>query len=277
MNDRGDTQQSHSTRQPRARFLESSPRFADSFGLVLLLLIISLFTVALAGDGALARTASLVVFAATTWFALRAAQVQRRILRLALALIPLMVLVAIILVIFGNDETATITARLVIILLVVGAPAAILKRLVQHPVISANTFYGAVSVYLLIAMFFASTYGLIAVVSGEPFFAQSQSSSDPATPIDYIYFSFVTLTTVGYGDLTAASNLGRLMAIFEAILGQLYLITVVAIVVQNLGNAHFVERNVERHQAPAAAGPGGGTDPDQVDPVSDEVRAGREA
>ncbi len=155
-------------------------------------------------------SSSLVVFAATTWFALRAAQVQRRLLRLALALIPLMVLVAIILVIFGDDETATVTARLVIILLVVVAPVAILRRLVQHPVISANTFYGAVCVYLLIAMFFATTFGLIAVVSGEPFFAQLQSSPDPATQIDYLYFSFVTLTTVGYGDLTAAADLGRM-------------------------------------------------------------------
>ncbi len=277
MSDQGDTQQRHTPRRPRARLLEGSPRFADSFGLVLLLLILSVFTLALAGDGVLARIASLVVFAATTRFALRAAQVQRRLLRLALALIPLMVLVAIILVIFGDDETATVTAKLVIILLVVAAPAAILRRLVQHPVISANTFYGAVCVYLLIAMFFATTFGLIAAVSGEPFFAQSQSSSDPATQIDYLYFSFVTLTTVGYGDLTAAADLGRMLAIFEAILGQLYLITVVAIVVQNLGNAHLVERNVERHEAPAAAGRDGGTDPDQVDAISDEARAGREA
>ena len=72
----------------------------------------------------------------------------------------------------GNDETATIVSKVLTILLVVVAPVAILKRLVEHPVISLNTFYGAVCVYLLIAMFFATTYGLIALISGEQFFAQ---------------------------------------------------------------------------------------------------------
>lgn len=281
MSDQGDTQQRHTPRRPRARLLEGSPRFADSFGLVLLLLIVSIFTLALTGNDALASVVSLVVFAATTWFALRAAQVQRRLLRLALALIPVMVLVAIILIIFGNDETATVTARLVIILLVVVAPVAILRRLVQNPVISANAFYGAVCVYLLIAMFFASTFGLIAAVSDEPFFAQLQSSPDPATQIDYLYFSFVTITTVGYGDLTAAADLGRMTAVFEAILGQLYLITVVAIVVQNLGNAHLSRRNVERREAPETAGRDGEADPDpdQAGPgtISDDARADWEA
>ena len=54
------------------------------------------------------------------------------------------------------------------------APVAILKRLVEHPVISLNTFYGAVCVYLLLAMFFATAYGLIALIGDQPFFAQLQ-------------------------------------------------------------------------------------------------------
>ena len=112
----------------------------------------------------------MVIFATTTWLALRAAQVERRILRIALALIPLATMVAIILVLVGNDETATIVSKMLTILLVVVAPVAILKRLVAHPVISLNTFYGAVCVYLLIAMFFATTYGLIALISGQQFF-----------------------------------------------------------------------------------------------------------
>jgi hypothetical protein len=55
--------------------------------------------------------------------------------------------------------------------------------------------------------------------------------------IDYLYFSFVTITTTGYGDFTAATGIGRMTAVLEAIFGQLYLITVVALVVQNLGSA----------------------------------------
>jgi hypothetical protein len=50
-----------------------------------------------------------------------------------------------------------------------------------------------------------------------------------------VYFSFVTLTTVGYGDLTASNEVGRAVAILEALAGQLYLVTIVALFVSNLG------------------------------------------
>ena len=162
--------------------------------------------IAAAGDGNPGRIASMIIFAATTWLALRASQVKRRVLRIALALIPLATLAAIILVLVGNDETATIVNKILTILLVVVAPIAILKRLVEHPVISLNTFYGAVCVYLLIAMFFATTYGLIALVSGEQFFAQLTVAPKDTPAVDYLYFSFVTITTTGYGDFTAATE-----------------------------------------------------------------------
>ena len=229
----------------RGRLLAESPRFADSFGLVLLLLVVSYFVIAAAGDGNPGRVVSMIIFAATTWLALRAAQVKRRILRIALALIPLATLVAIILVLFGSDETATIVSKVLTVLLVVVAPVAILKRLVEHPVISLNTFYGAVCVYLLIAMFFATLYGLIALIGGDQFFAQLTTAAKDTPAVDYLYFSFVTITTTGYGDLTAATGIGRMTAVLEAIFGQLYLITVVALVVQNLGQRSRLGRRME--------------------------------
>jgi voltage-gated potassium channel len=260
--------------QPARRrpLLAASPRFADSFGLVLLLLIISYFVIAAAGDGNAGRVASMIIFATTTWLALRAAQVKRRILRVALALIPLGTAIAIILVLVGNDETATIVSKMLTILLVVVAPVAILKRLVAHPVISLNTFYGAVCVYLLIAMFFATTYGLIALLTDQQFFAQLTTAPKDTPAVDYLYFSFVTITTTGYGDLTAASSVGRMTAVMEAIFGQLYLITVVALVVQNLGQRSRMGRKMEEQLEEAGggeAGIGGGA-ADDADPDGDD-------
>ena len=52
-----------------------------------------------------------------------------------------------------------------------------------------------------------------------------------------LYFSFTTLTTVGYGDLTARTDLGHTLAVFEALIGQIYLVTVVSLIVSNLGRA----------------------------------------
>jgi hypothetical protein len=210
---------------------QRSPRFADSFGLVLVLLIVSYFVSALAGDHPYGRIVMLLVLATTTWLALRASQVERRLLRLAVALIPLATLAGIVLVLAGNDATAKDVSGVLVCLLVVVAPVAIVKRLATHPVINLNTFYGAVCVYLLIAMFFATAFFLISQIAHQPFFAQLHD----ARSIDYLYFSFTTITTVGYGDLTAAGGVGRMTAVLEAVFGQLYLITVVALVVQNLG------------------------------------------
>ena len=55
----------------------------------------------------------------------------------------------------------------------------------------------------------------------------------------------MTITTTGYGDFTAASGIGRMTAVLEAIFGQLYLITVVALVVQNLGQRSRMGRKME--------------------------------
>jgi hypothetical protein len=258
----------------RLRVLEDSPRFADSFGLVLLLLVVSFFVIAAAGDGNAGRIVSMVIFATTTWLALRASQVKRRILRIALALIPLVTFAAIVLVLVGNDDTAQLVNKILTILLVVVAPVAILKRLVEHPVISLNTFYGAVCVYMLIAMFFATLYGLIALVSGDQFFAQLPDVVPKDTQaVDYLYFSFVTITTTGYGDLTAATNVGRMTAVLEAIFGQLYLITVVALVVQNLGQKTRLGRKMEEQLEVTAQQAEGGAPAgtDESDPSGDSA------
>ena len=69
-------------------------------------------------------------------------------------------------------------------------------------------------------------------MSGEPFFVQTDNPSG----VDYIYFSFITMATVGFGDLSPATDLGRMTAVVEAVGGQLYLVVVVALFVSNLGH-----------------------------------------
>ncbi len=90
--------------------------------------------------------------------------------------------------------------------------------------------FGVLCIYLLLGMLFASAYGLVGDVQSDAFFA---SGIDPDIS-DYLYFSFATLTTVGYGDLSAATDLGRSVAITEALIGQIYLVTVVAVIAGSL-------------------------------------------
>jgi hypothetical protein len=86
-------------------------------------------------------------------------------------------------------------------------------------------------VYLLIGMLFAFVYGSIDRLGGSPVFAGGQ----PASVAECLYYSFTTLTTVGYGDLTTRTNLGHTLSVSEALVGQIYLVTIVSLIVANLG------------------------------------------
>lgn len=90
---------------------------------------------------------------------------------------------------------------------------------------------GVLSLYMLMGMFFAFVYGALDRLGGDPFFAEGT----PATVANCLYYSFTTLTTVGYGDLVARSDVGHTLSIFEALTGQIYLVTVVSLIVGNLG------------------------------------------
>jgi hypothetical protein len=91
----------------------------------------------------------------------------------------------------------------------------------------------AVMFALLVGLFFAFLFGFTAALGLGPFF----SSTGRATLADYLYFSFCTLSTLGYGDLVPRSDLGRMLAVTEALFGQMYLVTVVALLVSNFGRA----------------------------------------
>ena len=214
-------------------------RFEDSYGLVLLLLVISYFCIAAFGDYTWGRVVVVFVLAAATWLALRASQVERRAMRIAQALIPLLCVVAVASLLIGQDNVAHAVTAAISLVLVVVAPIAIAWHLLRRMALSVETFLGAICVYLLVAQLFATLFGLTALIASQPFFVQT---SHP-TAIDYIYFSFVTMTTVGYGDYTSALNVGRMLAVMEAIFGQLYLITVVSLVVQNLSTKRLKGRD----------------------------------
>ena len=119
-------------------------------------------------------------------------------------------------------------------LLALGPPAVavgVYRDLQLSGQVKLQAISGVLSLYLLLGMAFAFLYGAIDGLGGGEFFA----SGADATVSRCLYFSFTTLTTVGYGDLVAGSDLGRTLAIFEALLGQIYLVTVVSLLVSNLG------------------------------------------
>jgi Ion channel len=108
------------------------------------------------------------------------------------------------------------------------------RRLLRHQRVQRSTILGALCIYLLLGLFFAYLYSALSAIGGGFFAGQPEASI-----VDYLYFSYTSLTTVGYGDLTAGGDLGRMLAVSEALMGQLYLVTVVALLVGNIGRDRF--------------------------------------
>lgn len=129
---------------------------------------------------------------------------------------------------FLNLAVVSLTA----LLLVVG-PIAIIRGVLRERQLNLQTVLAALSLYIMLGLFFAMVYHVIQSGGQVPFFTNHRSGTDSL----FLYFSFATMTTVGYGDFTAAANLGRTLSVLEAVLGQLYLVTVVALLVGNLGAA----------------------------------------
>jgi hypothetical protein len=110
---------------------------------------------------------------------------------------------------------------------------AIARRIWQHVEISLLMVLGAVGVYVLVGLSFAFVFEAVGAFGAQPFSA----SKHAGTRSDSVYFSFTTMATVGYGDLTVQGGLGRALAVTEGLFGQIYLVTAVAALVSNLGRA----------------------------------------
>lgn len=111
--------------------------------------------------------------------------------------------------------------------LLVLIPVAIVDEVRHHLTVTVQSVIAAICVYIVFGMFFARLASGLAEIAGSPYFA-GRSGADSS---DYMYFSFITLATVGYGDFVPASRLGRALAVLEALAGQLYLVTVVGLLV----------------------------------------------
>jgi len=199
------------------------------FGIVLLLVFATFIFMSLGWGSPWVRVVTVALQGLTLLAAFVAAGVSRRLLRLA-ALVAVLALLASVLTVNRHTEGYDGVFFLLNALVVGAAPLAIAVSVVRRGVIDLHTVSGALCIYVLLGMMFAFVYFGMNAFGSQPFFAQQKT----ATTADTQYFSFVTLTTVGYGDLTAAGGLGRAFSNIEALFGQLYLVTVVAMLVSRI-------------------------------------------
>jgi Ion channel len=205
------------------------------FGLVLVLLLITFVFLASALQGAWVPVVATTLQGLTVLAAFRASEVSRHLFRFAVLVVAVALLTALGAQFFGATSDSKGAFYLLSALMIAAAPIAIARALWRRPTIDVHTVLGAICIYVLIGMMFAFIYATIDLLGSEPFFVQTKV----ATTADYLYFSFVTITTVGYGDFTAATGLGRAFASVEALLGQVYLVTVVAAIVAGMSRVRF--------------------------------------
>jgi Ion channel len=198
----------------------------DSYGLVLLLVVVT-YIVSVSFTEAQAASIVLVVQLVTVWLTLRTSRARPVVRRTADIVLGLAAVVAVGSFFVHQRGTELGGIFAVCCLLYLVAPFSILRHLILRREIDIESLLGAVAAYLLVGMFFAFAYQAAGELGGVPFFG----SAGPGSLSEDLFFSFVTLTTVGYGNLVPAANPGQTMAVIEAVLGQLFLVVAVGKVI----------------------------------------------
>jgi Ion channel len=207
-----------------------------SFGVVLLLVVALFALAAIAPDSGFATgmlavlaTAVLVVAAWTSGLA----GPDSRLIQLAL----LAGAAAAVAGFAAGSSEASGAVGLVTALMLACTVPVIAVGILDQGEVNKQSVLGAICVYLLLGLFFVFVYGAVAALGSGPFFAQGMDGTRALR----LYFSYVTLATLGYGDYTPAGNLGHLLAVIEALAGQLYLVIVLTVLLTRLGKSHRME------------------------------------
>lgn len=207
-----------------------TPKLVDSYGLLLVVILAQFVLIPLLDDNRWGSAVQGVIMAGVLLLALRISHVSRSMRRIA------MVMVAIAMVgLLGNaatgiSDTGAFSSVMLGVLVVI-TPVVILRRIFSHLVISGQTVLGAICAYLLLGMAFAFAYHAFWAFDPDTF----KGALGPSPQFGLLYFSYVTLATLGYGDVVPVGQLTRSFAMIEALVGQIFLVTLVAALVGNLG------------------------------------------
>jgi hypothetical protein len=199
----------------------------DSYALVLLLILVT-YALSAALTEAWATSLTVAVQIAAVWVTLRAARARRSVLAFANAALGVAALAAIVSLVVNHQFHTDNVVAWVSCALYLAAPIAIVRHLLSRQTIDSETVMGAIAAYLMAGMFFAFLYRAVGIVQTHPPFFGAQG---PGSFSQDLFFSFTTLTTTGYGNLTPAGNPGQSFAVLEMVMGQLFLITAVGKVV----------------------------------------------
>jgi len=233
----------------RERWIGRAERARDAFGLVFVLVLLTYTLASLLENHRWSSVILTAATSATSVVALVSAHAHQRFVRVAMVLAGLTVVLAAI----GaatDDRTWLNFATVIQVSLLAVAMGAVLRRVVTAPEVGSRTILGALSVYAVLGILFTFLYGVIDRVQGGPFFENHAQPSGS----DFLFFSYTTLTTTGYGNLVPGGQPGRLISGFEMMAGQIFLVTLVAGLVSLWRPGEAIRRRREgRDEQPSTA------------------------
>lgn len=215
--------------------MKQSSIASQRYGVALILLLVSMVYVMAVPDGEWQRLIGLVLQVVALHATVSAAGVARRLRLPLIVLFGAAIAVGVVLELIGNDSGPSYTRTIILVMVLAVIPVVglgVLGQVRKDVSITVHTMIGVLCVYLLMALSFAYAFAVIGEFGSQPFFSQGPQWDELG---DYLYFSLITITTVGFGDLSPGTDLGRSLAAAEALIGQIYMVTVVAVIVANIG------------------------------------------
>ena len=198
-------------------------RILDSYGSLLVLLLANFFLLEVVDDERWAVIGSTLLGAAALVVAISDPETHHRLEPRHWISIGICVLLVPVVLVVNSREAIGLAYLLPAALLVTATLPVTLVRVLRHKRVTYETVLGALCTYVLLGLLFAFAYLALDLVHS-PFFAQPGTHEAS----EYLYFSFVTITTLGFGDLSPAVGLPQALTALEALLGSVFLVTLVA-------------------------------------------------
>ncbi len=211
-------------RQPGERWSRFAGRVASAFGLVLLLVLATYMMLSLTSPTQGWSGVVIAVLASTSAVVgLATADARAVVVRYSIGLAAASMVLALIGAVSGTSGWFGVSSLIETLLLAVAAMA-VLGAVVTEPEVGFRTILGAISVYIILALLFTFAYAAIDRLQPGAFFAGGVQPGKG----DYVFFSLTTLTTTGYGNLVPAAQPGKMVSGLEMLLGQVFLVTLIA-------------------------------------------------
>jgi len=235
------------------RWLKRAERVSDAFGLVLLLVLVTFVLTSLIDNTGWGAVLIMTATSATSIVALTSSTAPPHYVHVAIYLSAVSLLLSAVTAVTDATLWLNFGAIIQVTLLAI-AMVSVLIRVVTAAEVSARTILGAISVYTVLGLLFGFTYEAIARVQDSPFFEGTPHIHHG----DYLFFSYTTLTTTGYGNLVPGGQPGEMIATFEMLIGQIFLVTLVAglVAVWRPGTGLKERRERRAVKAPGTTTPG---------------------